>query len=126
MSYLEKWFEYTNRQLAMKKEIEQAITEVGDPSLDLNKFLMLYFLSKSDQHRLMQNELQDKLHLSPSAISRMIARMEAKNCGVIEKTACQTDKRATYIQLTTEGEELLAKVLVKVEQHLENYREFLR
>lgn len=125
MTYLEKWFNYTNRQLAMQKTIEQAIVKVEGSTLNLNEFLLLYFLNQADNHRLMQNELEDKLHLSASAISRMIAKLEAKNCGVITKSSSATDKRATYINLTPYGEELLGKVCKEVENELQAYDKYL-
>lgn len=126
MTYLNQWFEYTNRQLKMKNEIEQAIRRIEGSTLTLNEFLLLYFLGQKDDHKIIQSDLQDKLHLSASAVSRMIAKLEAKNCGVIEKVACSTDKRATYIVLTTHGEEMLKKLLKEVEQSLAKYKEFLR
>ena len=126
MTYLDQWFVYTNRQLAMKKEIEQAIQRVEGSTLTLNEFLLLYFLDQTADHRIMQNDLQDKLHLSASAVSRMITKLEAKDCGVIEKVACSTDKRAAYIVLTTRGEELLKNVLQEVEISLVKYKDFLK
>lgn len=125
MSYLEKWFAYTDRQLAMKHSIEQALTQEEGAELELNEFLLLYFLSRADDHRLRQNSLQDKLHLSASAISRMLSRMEVKDCGVIEKTTCPNDKRGTYIALTPAGSDLLGRVLTRVEDSLAQYRDYL-
>lgn len=109
----------------MQSEIEQAIVKVEGSTLNLNEFFLLYFLRQADGHRLMQNELEDKLHLSASAISRMIAKLEAKNCGVIDKIPSPTDKRATYIHLTDYGEKLLSKVLAEVERALAKYGQYL-
>lgn len=125
MSYLEKWFAYTDRQLAMKHSIEQALAQEEGSELELNEFLLLYFLSRADDHHLRQNSLQDKLHLSASAISRMLSRMEAKDCGVIEKTTCPNDKRGTYIALTPAGSDLLGRVLTRVEDSLAQYKDYL-
>lgn len=125
MTYLEKWFQYTDRQLAMKQEIEDAILKVEGSTLNLNEFLLLYFLSKADHQRLFQNDLQDKLHLSASAISRMLSKLEAKNCEVITRITCQEDKRATQISLTEQGRTILANVLKEVESSLEKYKAYL-
>lgn len=125
MSYLNKWFEYTNRQMAMQASIERAITKVEESKLNLNEFLLLYFLNQAHDNRLFQNALEDKLHLSASAISRMIAKLEAKGCGVITKVTCSRDKRATYIMLTPAGKDLLAKVLKQVEDDLAQYKDIL-
>lgn len=125
MAYFEKWREYTDNQRKMEGDIEQAIESVEGSELDLNKFLLLYFLHQAPGHRLRQNELEDKLHLSASAISRMIARMEARDCETIEKQVCADDKRATNIVLTPIGEKLLAKTLQQIEGVLTKYREIL-
>lgn len=125
MTYLEKWFDYTNHQMAMQASIEQAITKVEGSKLNLNEFLLLYFLNQAHDNRLFQNKLEDKLHLSASAISRMIAKLEAKGCGVIAKVTCSKDKRATYITLTPVGKDLLAKVLKEVEGNLAQYKDIL-
>lgn len=125
MTYLEKWFDYTNQQMTMQASIEQAVAQVEGSNLNLNEFLLLYFLNQAHDNRLFQNELEDKLHLSASAISRMITKLEAKGCGVIAKVTCSHDKRATYIMLTSAGKELLAKVLKKVEGSLAQYKDVL-
>lgn len=109
----------------MQHAIERAITKVEGSTLNLNEFFLLHFLSLADHHRLMQNELEDKLHLSASAISRMIAKLEAKNCGVITKAASPTDKRAAYIQLTPYGESLLERICQEVEKALAKYDRYL-
>lgn len=109
----------------MQTEIERALTKVEGSTLNLNEFFLLYFLNQAKDHRLMQNELEDKLHLSASAISRMITKLDAKDCGVITKSACNTDKRATYINLTPNGKKLLDKVCQQVEQSLKPYDQYL-
>ena len=125
MSYLDKWFEYTARQLEMKEEIEKAILRVHGSTLNLNEFFLLDFLHKAPSQRLMQLELQDKLHLSASAISRMLAKLEAKDCGVIEKASSKSDKRVTYIVLTDAGRKMLADIFKEVEASLAKYSKFL-
>lgn len=120
MTNLDKWFIYTDHQLEMKDAIEKTILKVCGPTLNLNEFFLLYFLEQAEDKKLYQQDLQTKLHLSASAISRMIAKLEAKDCGVITKQTCSNDKRAADIILTPQGEETLKKVLQEVELFTRN------
>ncbi len=56
----------------------------------------------------MQN-LVGRVHLSQSALSRLIARLE-KN-GLVERSTCPTDRRGVYVQLTARGRDLYAETL---------------
>lgn len=125
MTYLDKWFEYNQRQIEIKKTIEEAILEVPESNLSLNEFYLLHYLSVEPDKHLRQFELPNKLNLSASAVSRMITRLEAKDCQVIMKDICTDDKRATTIQLTNYGEKLLREVHQAVESALADYKEFL-
>lgn len=125
MALIENWFDYNQRQDEIQFELENAILKVPESNLTLQEFYLLYFLSKADNKELRQFELPDKLHLSASAVSRMIARLEAKDCGVVTKQACTDDKRATAIAITDYGEELLAKVCQEIDQVLTQYEKYL-
>lgn len=125
MTYLNKWFDYNQRQIEMKASIEEAILRVPESNLSLNEFYLLHYLNEAPDKQLRQYELPHKLNLSASAISRMITRLEAKGCQVITKNICSDDKRATSIQLTTYGKELLNDVHQEVEKELEEYKQFL-
>ena len=78
MTYLEKWFDFNRRQVELEALLEQTIAEQSDQSLTLKEFYLLHFLNQAQEKFLRQIDLPDKLHLSPSAVSRMVARLEAK------------------------------------------------
>ena len=78
MTYLEKWFDFNRRQVELEALLEQTIAEQSDQSLTLKEFYLLHFLNQAQEKSLRQIDLPDKLHLSPSAVSRMVARLEAK------------------------------------------------
>jgi DNA-binding MarR family transcriptional regulator len=50
--------------------------------------------------------------LSQSAISRLVGRLEANSCGVLQRHICEGDRRGIYTSITTIGEEKLEKALV--------------
>ena len=125
MTYLEKWFDFNRRQVELEAILEQTIAEQSDQSLTLKEFYLLHFLNQTQEKSLRQIDLPDKLHLSPSAVSRMVARLEAKNCGLLSRRCCDQDKRASFICLTKEGQTTLAYLQKAVEESLETKASWL-
>ena len=119
MTYLEKWFDFNRRQVELEALLEQTIAEQSQQSLTLKEFYLLHFLNQAQEKSLRQIDLPDKLHLSPSAVSRMVARLEAKNCALLSRRCCDQDKRASFICLTKEGQTTLAYLQKAVEESLE-------
>ena len=125
MTYLEKWFDFNRRQVELEAILEQTIAEQSDQSLTLKEFYLLHFLNQAQEKSLRQIDLPDKLHLSPSAVSRMVARLEEKNCGLLSRRCCDQDKRASFICLTKEGQTALAYLQKAVEESLETKASWL-
>ena len=118
MTYLEKWFDFNRRQVELEAFLEETISEQSEQTLTLKEFYLLHFLNQAEGRALRQIDLPDKLHLSPSAVSRMVARLEAKNCGLLSRRCCDQDKRASFICLTSEGQTTLAYLQTAVEESL--------
>ena len=125
MTYLEKWFDFNRRQVELEALLEQTIAEQSDQSLTLKEFYLLHFLNQAQEKSLRQIDLPDKLHLSPSAVSRMVTRLEAKNCGLLSRRCCDQDKRASFICLTSDGQKTLAYLQKAVEESLETKASWL-
>ena len=125
MTYLEKWFDFNRRQVELEAILEQTIAEQSDQSLTLKEFYLLHFLNQAQEKSLRQIDLPDKLHLSPSAVSRMVARLEEKNCGLLSRRCCDQDKRASFICLTSEGQTTLAYLQKAVEESLATKADWL-
>ncbi|OHS87560.1 MarR family transcriptional regulator [Streptococcus sp. HMSC34B10] len=125
MTYLEKWFDFNRRQVELEAILEQTIADQSDQSLTLKEFYLLHFLNQTQEKSLRQIDLPDKLHLSPSAVSRMVARLEEKNCGLLSRRCCDQDKRASFICLTKEGQTTLAYLQKAVEESLETKASWL-
>ena len=70
MTYLEKWFDFNRRQKEIEGLLEETIAQQSDQSLTLKEFYLLYYLDLAQEKSLRQIDLPDKLHLSPSAVSR--------------------------------------------------------
>ena len=125
MTYLDKWFDFNRRQVELEALLEQTIAEQSDQSLTLKEFYLLHFLNQAQEKSLRQIDLPDKLHLSPSAVSRMVARLEAKNCALLSRRCCDQDKRASFICLTKEGQTTLSYLQKAVEESLETKASWL-
>lgn len=125
MTYIEKWFDFNRRQVELEAILEQTIAEQSEQSLTLKEFYLLHFLNQSQEKSLRQIDLPDKLHLSPSAVSRMVARLEEKNCGLLSRRCCDQDKRASFICLTSEGQTTLAYLQKAVEESLATKADWL-
>ena len=125
MTYLEKWFDFNRQQVELEAILEQTIAEQSQQSLTLKEFYLLHFLNQAQEKSLRQIDLPDKLHLSPSAVSRMVARLETKNCALLSRKCCVHDKRASFICLTSEGQTTLAYLQKAVEESLTTKADWL-
>ncbi|MFJ9544248.1 MarR family winged helix-turn-helix transcriptional regulator [Streptomyces sp. NPDC101225] len=54
-------------------------------------------------------EISERVHLSQSALSRLIARLEKD--GLVERTMCPEDRRGVRVALTAKGRTLHGEVL---------------
>ena len=106
MTYLEKWFDFNRRQKEIESLLEETVANQSEQRLTLKEFYLLYYLDLADEKSLRQIDLPDKLHLSPSAVSRMVARLEAKNCGLLSRMCCDQDRRSSFICLTSDGQKI--------------------
>ncbi|URN93682.1 MAG: MarR family transcriptional regulator [Candidatus Pristimantibacillus lignocellulolyticus] len=111
---LNNWLSFTDIQTTINNKLE---TELQNRyNLSLKEFYVLYFLSQTSEKKLRLQQLQEMVGLSQSAISRLVGRMEAKNCGALQRSICEDDRRGIYTRLTEYGEEKCEKALVTVNE----------
>jgi len=75
--------------------------ELARQGLGVSEFEVLDRLSESPEDKFRAQELADAVHLSQSALSRLIDRLE-KN-GLVQRSLCGEDRRGIYVNLTQEG-----------------------
>jgi DNA-binding MarR family transcriptional regulator len=76
--------------------------ELGERhGLGVSDFEVLERLAESDGHQFRAQELADAVHLSQSALSRLISRLE--KTGLVERCLCGEDRRGIYVTLTEAG-----------------------
>ncbi|MHA6530523.1 MarR family winged helix-turn-helix transcriptional regulator [Paenibacillus sp. BAC0078] len=88
--------------------------------LSLKEFYVLSFISKSEDKELRLQQLQEMVGLSQSATSRLVVRMEAKDCGALERHICEDDRRGIYTQITEIGENKYQRALQTFNQVLQS------
>lgn len=122
-SQLQTWFEFKHFAGKLDRQLEQALQELK-PGLTLNEFYVLKCLAASAGEVLSVKTISQKIDLSQSATSRMLARFE-KNCGVIKRTVSPDDKRSVVIELTPRGKEFLQDGMALIQPILANYADLL-
>src|SRR6267378_4240877 len=75
--------------------------ELARQGLGVSEFEVLDRLSESREHKFRAQELADAVHLSQSALSRLIDRLEKH--GLVERCSCGEDRRGVYVLLTPAG-----------------------
>src|SRR5215813_11215645 len=84
--------------------------ELGERhGLGVNEFEVLERLAENEQHQFRAQELAEAVHLSQSALSRLIGRLEQH--GLVERSLCDLDRRGIYVCLTEAGRRRHAEAL---------------
>lgn len=114
--FVTSWLSLNSIQERVANDLENTLQHAHQ--LSLREFYVLMFLGQAPEKKLRLQQLQEMVNLSQSALSRLVARMETKSCGVLQRHICQDDRRGIYTSLTTYGEEKLAKANKTFEQTL--------
>ena len=77
--------------------------------LGVTEFEVLDRLAEDSGHQFRVQELAESVHLSQSALSRMIGRLEQH--GLVGRSLCDNDRRGIYVCLTDAGRRRHAEAL---------------
>jgi DNA-binding MarR family transcriptional regulator len=86
---------------------------VANHGLTINDYEVLLHLAHAPERLLKRVDLVERLLLTPSGITRLLAGLET--AGYVERRACATDARVVYAELTEAG---LAKLREARDTHL--------
>ena len=96
---LDRWNELETEHARVREALEQRLQR--EHRLSLTEYEVLRRLTEAPEgHRRIQ-ELAEEIHLSQSALSRAVARLEAD--GLVKRSMCSDDRRAIYVCLTGDG-----------------------
>jgi DNA-binding MarR family transcriptional regulator len=78
--------------------------ELGEQhGLGVSDFEVLERLAESEQRKFRAQDLAEAVHLSQSALSRLVDRLARH--GLVERCGCEGDRRGVYVVLTPAGEQ---------------------
>lgn len=97
-SVVRQWHELLARHAAVFGALECKLQE--QHGIGVSEFEALERLATCD-HKCRSADLTDAVHLSQSATSRLVARMERE--GLVERAMCEMDRRGIFVTLTETG-----------------------
>ncbi|MFI2563377.1 MarR family winged helix-turn-helix transcriptional regulator [Paenarthrobacter sp. NPDC018779] len=97
----ETWESLFRSQVAVMRKLQSG---PAFKALPVKEYDVLFTLSRCPSGQLRQNEINDKVLLSQSSLSRLIDRLEKR--GLVERTAAPDDGRGVLLSLTEAGREL--------------------
>jgi DNA-binding MarR family transcriptional regulator len=97
-SLVEEWRELLARHAAIACALERELHQHG---LGVSDFEVLDRLAEADDDTHRVQELADAVHLSQSALSRVIGRLERD--GLASRSLCPDDRRGIFVCLTDAG-----------------------
>ena len=84
--------------------------ELGERhGLGVSEFEVLERLAEDEKHKFRVQELAESVHLSQSALSRLIGKLEQH--GLVQRSLCDLDRRGIYVCLTEAGRRRHAEAL---------------
>jgi DNA-binding MarR family transcriptional regulator len=101
------WRALAARHAAVSAALERELGERH--GLGVTEFEVLERLAEDQQHKFRVQELAEAVHLSQSALSRLIGRLEQH--GLVERSLCDLDRRGIYVCLTEAGRRRHAEAL---------------
>ena len=103
---LATWRAFLRAHSTMLRRISADLEEAELPPLPW--YDVLAALKEAPEKRMRQVELAERVLISYSGMSRLLDRVE--KAGLVERVKCDGDRRSFYIQLTSEGEEMLERM----------------
>ncbi len=98
-SLVEAWRELADRHARATTALERALQD--EHRLGVSEYEVLERLASPDKDQHRMQELADGVHLSQSALSRVVARLETD--GLVTRSICADDRRGIYACITPEG-----------------------
>ena len=95
------WRELVERHARTTSALERRLEH--EHGLGVSEYEVLERLAGSDNDKRRMQELADAVHLSQSALSRVVARLEAD--GLVYRGMCPEDRRGIMACLTDSGRE---------------------
>lgn len=99
------WRGYIETMPELQNALEADLVALG---LSVGDYQVLVYLSESDDQRMRMCDLADRLHLSPSGLTRRLDGLVS--IGAVGREQSPEDRRVTLAVLTPQGWELLQRI----------------
>ena len=96
---VDEWRDLLAKHAAVSCALEKHLQ--NEHGIGLSEFETLDRLAEDEHGSIRMLDLTHQIHLSQSALSRAVARLEKD--GLVARTACSTDRRSIFVRLTDEG-----------------------
>jgi DNA-binding MarR family transcriptional regulator len=96
---LERWRELETTHAVVRDSLERALERKHQ--LSLSEYEVLRHLSAATEGHLRMQDLADEVHLSQSALSRLVQRLEEE--GLATRGVCEHDRRGVWACITDSG-----------------------
>lgn len=96
---VEEWRQLLDRHAAVSCALEKALQD--QHGIGLSEFETLDRIVDANCGKYRMADLAGDIHLSQSALSRAITRLEKD--GLVERSACDADRRSVFVCLTPHG-----------------------
>ena len=100
VAVVERWREMTACHAAICAALEHELGERH--ALGVSDFEVLDRLAENPDGKCRAQELAESVHLSQSALSRLVDRLEKNS--LVERCACDNDRRGIFVVLTQAGQ----------------------
>lgn len=100
-SLVSAWRELVDRHARATSALERALH--NEHALGVSEYEVLERLASPDKDQHRMQELADSVHLSQSALSRVVARLQSE--GLVTRAICDDDRRGIFACITDAGRE---------------------
>jgi DNA-binding MarR family transcriptional regulator len=104
---VDEWRELLDRHAAVSCALEKALQD--DHEIGLSEFEVLERVVDANCGKYRMSDLAGDIHLSQSALSRAVARLERD--GLVGRSMCDDDRRSVFVCLTTKGTKVYQQAL---------------
>lgn len=99
--HVRQWRDLARLFASTSCQLDKALHE--QHGLGMSEFEILDRLAEARECAARMQELAEEVHLSQSALSRAVDRLERE--GLVERASCATDRRGVFVRITDGGRE---------------------
>lgn len=104
---------FLNLNMVQTLLVKRFDARLQNHGISLNEFMILHRLANADDEKLRRTDLAEKMGLTASGITRMLAPLE--KLGYVKREANSRDARVSYVKLANAGKKIYNESMVTAE-----------